>query len=111
MFCEKCGFELEEADTYCGKCGSRIGPPAGFKPPRACTRVRDGRRVAGVCMGVATYLRKDVTLVRVIWALAAVIPPVFPGVVAYLVSWLLMPISPAPNAEDPRDAGNQVATD
>jgi phage shock protein PspC (stress-responsive transcriptional regulator) len=47
--------------------------------------------LAGVCAGYAKHFAKDVRIVRVIWTLAALIPPFFPGVAAYLVSWLLMP--------------------
>ena len=56
-----------------------------------CTRVRDGRVVAGICGGWAAHFDKDVRIVRVLWLAAAAIPPVFPGVAAYLVCWLLMP--------------------
>lgn len=93
MFCETCGFEIEEDDYFCRKCGKAVGASAADEPPRLCTRVRGGRMVAGVCNGCATYFRKDVTLVRIVWVLAALIPPLFPGVVAYVICWLLMPVS------------------
>ena len=53
-------------------------------------RPRDGRMLAGVCAGVADYFSHDVTLVRVIWAVASVITG-GAGVLAYLVAWILMP--------------------
>jgi phage shock protein C len=53
-------------------------------------RPRDGRMVAGVCAGVADYFGLDVTLVRVIWAVLAVITG-GAGILAYLVAWILIP--------------------
>jgi phage shock protein PspC (stress-responsive transcriptional regulator) len=53
-------------------------------------RPRDGRMLAGVCAGVADYFALDVTLVRVIWAVVAVITG-GAGVLAYLVAWIIIP--------------------
>ena len=53
-------------------------------------RPRDGRMLAGVCAGVADYLGLDVTLVRVIWAVLAVITG-GAGILAYLVAWIIIP--------------------
>jgi phage shock protein C len=61
---------------------------------RQLSRVRDGK-VAGVCGGVARYLQMDVTLVRIVWLLAAIFPPV-PGIIAYIVCWAIMPMDPPP---------------
>jgi phage shock protein PspC (stress-responsive transcriptional regulator) len=57
---------------------------------RRLVRRTDDRMIAGVCSGVADYFGVDVTLVRLIAVVAAVL-----GfgtlIVAYLVAWLLMP--------------------
>lgn len=53
-------------------------------------RTRDGRMLAGVCAGLASYLTLDVTLVRVIWAVVSVITG-GAGVLAYLVAWIIIP--------------------
>jgi phage shock protein C len=53
-------------------------------------RPRDGRMLAGVCAGVASYFSLDVTLVRVIWAVVAVITG-GAGALAYLVAWIIIP--------------------
>jgi phage shock protein PspC (stress-responsive transcriptional regulator) len=47
--------------------------------------------LAGVCSGLAEYTGMDVTLVRVLAVLAAVLG-VGTVVVAYLVAWLLVPL-------------------
>ena len=39
--------------------------------PRKLYRVREGRVVCGVCLGVAEYLNIDVAIVRILWAVAA----------------------------------------
>ncbi len=61
--------------------------------------------LVGVCAGCAQYLRKDVTLVRIVWSLAALIPPLFPGIVAYVVCWLLMPVASESGVEGGESAG------
>jgi phage shock protein C len=57
---------------------------------KVLVRSRDGRMLAGVCAGVAGYFGLDVTLVRVIWAVIAVITGGV-GVLAYLVAWIIIP--------------------
>jgi phage shock protein C len=53
-------------------------------------RPREGRKVAGVALGVANYFDIDATLVRIIWALLC-LPGGLPGLVPYLICWILMP--------------------
>jgi phage shock protein C len=53
-------------------------------------RSRKGRMVAGICAGIAEYFGMDVTLVRVIVAVIAVITG-GAGVLAYLVAWAIIP--------------------
>lgn len=91
MFCEACGYEVEEQDAFCAKCGQPLKGEARRRSPRICTREREGRVVAGVCAGWASYLGKDVTLIRILCVVLALVPPFFPGATAYIVSWMLMP--------------------
>ncbi len=53
-------------------------------------RSRKGRMVAGVCAGLADYFGMDVTLVRVIVAVIAVITG-GAGALAYLAAWAIIP--------------------
>ena len=48
-----------------------------------------------MCAGVARYFDIDVTLVRIVWILVTVSPPI-PGLVAYIVCWIAMPRDPEP---------------
>lgn len=52
-------------------------------------RSRD-RKIAGVCGGIAKFFDWDVTLVRLVYALATV-TTAFSGVLVYLVAWLVVP--------------------
>jgi phage shock protein PspC (stress-responsive transcriptional regulator) len=47
--------------------------------------------IAGVCGGIADYFGLDVTLIRVIYVLVSIFSVAFPGVIAYLILWLIMP--------------------
>ncbi len=60
-------------------------------PPRRITRSRDDRMVAGVCGGVARYFGWDPTLVRVLYVVASVVSAAFPGILVYIVLWIVMP--------------------
>jgi phage shock protein C len=53
-------------------------------------RSRKGRMAAGICAGIADYFGLDVTLVRVIVAVASVMTG-GAGVLAYLVAWMIIP--------------------
>lgn len=57
---------------------------------KVLVRSRKGRMVAGVCAGLAEYFGVDVTLVRVIVAVIAVITGGL-GVLAYLAAWVIIP--------------------
>jgi phage shock protein PspC (stress-responsive transcriptional regulator) len=49
------------------------------------------RMIAGVCGGIAKWLGWDATVVRVVYVLASVLSAAFPGLIVYLLLWLLMP--------------------
>ncbi len=47
--------------------------------------------VAGVCGGIAEWLGWDPTLVRILYVLVSILSVAFPGLLAYLVLWIVMP--------------------
>ncbi len=51
-------------------------------------RFSDHKIIGGVCAGVADYFGADVTIVRIIWLLAAFAGF---GILAYIVCWIIMP--------------------
>lgn len=59
-------------------------------PTKRLTRPQDGKIIAGVARGMANYFNVDVVIIRIIWVLLLV-PGGLPGVVPYVIFWLLMP--------------------
>lgn len=55
------------------------------------TRSYDDRMIAGVCGGIARYFEVDPTLVRVGYVLMSAISAGFPGLLIYVILWLIMP--------------------
>jgi phage shock protein PspC (stress-responsive transcriptional regulator) len=49
------------------------------------------RILAGVCGGIAEFLGWDPTLVRVLYVVISIISVAFPGLIAYLILWFVMP--------------------
>jgi phage shock protein C len=101
MFCTRCGIELDEKAAFCSQCGKATGtaPSSAFAGSARVplSRPREGKKIAGVCAGFARYLDVDVTLVRIVWVILTVIPPV-PGLIAYIVCMFAMPKDPEPVA-------------
>jgi phage shock protein C len=58
-------------------------------------RSRRHRMLAGVCGGLADWLGWDPTLVRIVYVVVSVCSAAFPGILVYLVLWLVMPQAPA----------------
>jgi phage shock protein C len=101
MYCGNCGNALEDHFRYCSGCGAPTVNAAAAPPPRGYgfTRPREGNKLAGVCAGIARYLDLDVTLVRIVWLIMVFYPPA-PGVLAYLICWILMPLDPLPARQE-----------
>lgn len=59
--------------------------------PRRLTRSRTDRKIAGVCGGIAAYFGWDPTLVRAGYVVASVVSVAFPGLIVYVILWLVMP--------------------
>ena len=58
-------------------------------------RSRKHKMIAGVCGGIAEWVGWDPTVVRILYVLVSVLSAAFPGMIAYVVLWLLMPKAPA----------------
>jgi len=54
------------------------------------TRSND-RILAGVCGGIAEYMGIDPTIIRILYVLASIFTAAFPGVLVYIIMWLIMP--------------------
>jgi phage shock protein C len=55
---------------------------------------RRDRKIAGVCAGLAEWLGWDPTVVRVLYVVASVFSVAFPGILVYVVLWLVVPRAP-----------------
>ncbi|HHW57611.1 MAG TPA: PspC domain-containing protein [Clostridia bacterium] len=55
-------------------------------------RSKTNRMLGGVCGGIAEYFNIDPTIVRLIWAFAAVVWG--SGLLAYLIAWIIIPEEP-----------------
>ena len=58
---------------------------------RPLRRSRDKGMIAGVVAGLAQYFSMDVTLLRVLYVLVSIISVAFPGILAYILLWILIP--------------------
>ena len=61
---------------------------------RPLHRSRTDKLLAGVCAGLADWLGWDVTLVRILYVLVSIFSAAFPGIIVYLILWVVMPKSP-----------------
>ena len=100
MYCNYCGKVIQDDAHVCAYCGTRIG---GVAARKRLMRPRVGRKIAGVCAGFAEYFDIDVTLVRIVWLIVAIMTGVF--FLAYPIAWIVMPEEPLPA---PVPAGQQV---
>ncbi|HEU6453128.1 MAG TPA: PspC domain-containing protein [Gemmatimonadaceae bacterium] len=58
---------------------------------RPLRRSRSKRMVAGVIAGLANYVGMDVTLARVLYVALSVISAAFPGLLVYVLLWIVIP--------------------
>jgi phage shock protein C len=47
--------------------------------------------IGGVCGGIAEWLGWSATTVRVLYVMVSILSVAFPGILAYLVLWIVMP--------------------
>ena len=49
--------------------------------------------IAGVCAGIAEYLGWDIALVRILYLVISIFSAAFPGIIIYIILWIVMPDS------------------
>ncbi len=62
--------------------------------PKRLTRSRTEKMLAGICGGLAAYLDIDPTIIRLLFVLATFFTLAFPGILIYLVMWIIVPEEP-----------------
>jgi phage shock protein PspC (stress-responsive transcriptional regulator) len=104
MICANCQKEIAANSAYCYFCGAKqaAGAPAG--PPKRLLRSSRDRMMAGICGGFAEYANLDPTLVRLLFVLIVFLTGLVPGIVAYIVAWIVIPDASAAPVTPPRSA-------
>jgi phage shock protein C len=54
-------------------------------------RSRSNRMIGGVVGGLAQYMGIDVSLARVLFVLISICSTLFPGILVYLIMWIVVP--------------------
>ncbi|MGA9528390.1 MAG: PspC domain-containing protein [Terriglobales bacterium] len=90
MYCNACGQVIPDDSRFCSHCGHSVG----HAHPTRLIRPRFDRKIAGVCAGVAHHLDLDVTMVRILWVFVTLAAGLLPGVIAYVIAWIVMPEEP-----------------
>ena len=88
MYCNACGKGIAEDAHFCTYCGVVVGTAP---RPKQLIRSRSNRKIAGVCAGFGDYLDLDVALVRILWVFVTFMAGVFPGVIVYVLAWIIVP--------------------
>ena len=91
MYCNACGKTISEDGRFCCYCGNVVGNPP---MPRKLMRSRADRKIGGVCAGLAHYLDLDVSLVRILWCFITLACGIVPGLIAYVLGWIIVPEEP-----------------
>ena len=50
--------------------------------------------IAGVCGGIAEWLGWDPTVTRILYVVVSVLSAAFPGLIVYILLWIVMPQGP-----------------
>lgn len=59
-------------------------------------RSESDKKIAGVCGGLAEYFNIDATIVRIIFVIL-LLPGGFPGLIPYVILWIVVPTRPTVN--------------
>ena len=69
------------------------------QPIRRLYRSRTEGMLAGVFAGIGHYFDVDPVIVRLIAVAIALVTAVLPGVLVYVIAWIIVPLQPLPVAE------------
>src|SRR5437016_13815444 len=91
MYCNACGKAIAEDGRVCSYCGKVVGIPP---TPKKLLRSRAEKKIAGICAGLAQYFDLDVSAVRILCFFITLVSGVCPGIVTYLLAWIIVPAEP-----------------
>ncbi len=84
MYCSGCGKVIPDDAQLCSYWGRPVSGQRG-----RLVRPRQGRVIAGVCVGLAQHFGWSVTLLRLIWLLLFLFAGA--GGLAYIILWIVIP--------------------
>ncbi len=58
------------------------------------------KMIAGVCGGLAEWLGWSPNMVRILYVVVSVLSAAFPGILVYLILWVIMPSPPRRQGHD-----------
>lgn len=95
MYCTHCGHEIAGDARFCPACGKSTplwDAEHKDRAPKRLFRLAGDKKIAGICSGLARYLNVDVTLVRILVVAITAITGFVPGIVSYMIVWMIMPL-------------------
>jgi phage shock protein C len=91
--CPYCAEPIQESAVKCRYCGSSLQPTV---LAREWYRSRRGKKIAGVCAGLAEEFGISTTPIRLAFVLLTLIGG--PGLVLYIILWVVMPYRDEPRS-------------
>jgi phage shock protein PspC (stress-responsive transcriptional regulator) len=102
--CPYCAETIKAAAAKCRFCGSNLTRDP-FR--EEWYRLEDGSKIAGVCSGLARHFNINVTLLRLAFVIATVIPAAGVGLLIYITLWIILPKKETDRAEARPDSENE----